>query len=56
MRHRSEAAQGWIRGRFKTDFVPPAISPVITLLAAFEACYRRFFAPVSLSRPQKVIL
>jgi hypothetical protein len=37
MRHRSEAAQGWIRGRFKTDFLPPAISPVLPLLAAFGA-------------------
>ncbi len=42
MRHRSEAAEGWIGGRFKTDFVPPAISPVIALLSAFGACYQGF--------------
>ena len=56
MRHRSEAAAGGIRGRFGTDFVPPAISPVFTLLTAFGACFRGFSPPVSLLRPQNVTL
>jgi hypothetical protein len=42
MRHRSEAAAGAIRGRFETDFVPPAVSPFIALLAAFGASYQDF--------------
>jgi hypothetical protein len=42
MRDRSEAAQGWIRGRFKTDFVPPGIPPVTTLLGAFGSVFRTF--------------
>jgi len=56
MRQQSEAAQAWVRGRFKTDFLPPAISAVIPLLAAFGACFPGFSPPVSLSRPQNVTL
>lgn len=50
MRHRIEAVQGRIMGRFTVDFGPPAIPPVIALIAAFEALLSALFAPVRLSR------
>ena len=50
MRHRIEAAQDRITGRFTVDFGPPAISPVTALIAAFEALLTALFAPVGLSR------
>ena len=50
MRHRIAAARGRIMRRFKADFGPPAIPPVIALLAAFEALLSALFAPVRLSR------
>jgi hypothetical protein len=42
MRHRSEAAENWIRGRFETDFVPPAVSPVLALLTALGPVFWAF--------------
>ena len=50
MRHRIEAAQGQIMGRFTVDFGPPAIPPVIALITAFQALLSALFAPVRLSR------
>jgi hypothetical protein len=50
MRHRIEAAQGRIAGRFTVDFGPPAISPVTALIAAFEALLTGLFAPVGWSQ------
>jgi hypothetical protein len=50
MRHRIEAVQGRNMGLFTVVRGPPAIPPVIPLMARFEVLLSALFAPVRLPR------